>query len=91
MNDDSVSVKHDSDDEDDDETSSTLDANRFLHLKSDPILEKYIDDDSCSTSSNDSEQQELERQLTFLSEKTEAYWRKYFQFYYFHVVHISKR
>lgn len=80
LNDDEFDGKNDSDDEDEDVvnilSNSKMNAKRLLQLKSDPILEKYIDDDSSSTSSEDSETQELERQLSFLKRKTEEYWGK---------------
>lgn len=78
-NDDDVS-KNDSDDDDEDVAGilSTMEMNgkRLLQLKSDPILEQNIDDDSSSTASEDSAQHDLEMQLSFLKEKTEACWGK---------------
>lgn len=74
--------KNDSDDDDEDVVSilsnMKMNAKRLLQLKSDPILEKNIDDDSSSSTSDDSGQQELEMQLNFLKEKTDACWGNFF-------------
>lgn len=77
-------IEHDCDDEDEDVVSilsnSTMDPNCLLELKSDPILEKYNDDDSSSTDSDDSlvnELAELEAKYSYIRRKTEAYWSKY--------------
>lgn len=71
-------AKNDSDDDDEDVVSilsnMKMNAKRLLQLKSDPILEKNIDDDSSSSTSDDSAQQELEIKLNFLKEKTDAAW-----------------
>lgn len=67
-------------DSDDDEdvvsilSDMKMNAKRLLQLKSDPILEKNIDDDSSSNTSDDSAQQELEMKLNFLKEKTDTCW-----------------
>lgn len=53
-----------------------MNAKRLLELKSDPILEKYNDDDSSSTDSDDSILNELEAKYSFIKEKTDAYWGK---------------
>lgn len=78
--DDQDAMKNDSDDDDEDLVSilshMKMNAKRLLQLKSDPILEKNIDDDSSSSTSDDSAQQDLEIKLNFLKEKTEAYWGK---------------
>lgn len=75
-------IEHDCDDEDEDVVSilsnSTMNSN-LLELKSDPILEKYNDDDSSSTNSDDSlvnELVELEAKYSYIRRKTEAYWSK---------------
>lgn len=47
--DDDHEVEHDCDDEDEDVVSIISNANHLFELKSDPILEKYNDDDSSST------------------------------------------
>lgn len=84
--DEDTDVKNDSDEEDEDVvnilSNSQMNTNLLLHLKSDPILEKYNDDDLSSTSSEDEEQQELERQLSFLTRKTEECWSKLFNIQY---------
>ncbi|XP_055314214.1 probable histone-lysine N-methyltransferase CG1716 isoform X2 [Sitodiplosis mosellana] len=74
-------MEHDCDDEDEDVvsilSSSTMNPNCLLELKSDPILEKYNDDDSSSTDSDDSlviELAELEAKYSYIRKKTEAYW-----------------
>lgn len=53
-----------------------MNAKRLLELKSDPILEKYNDDDSSSTDSDDSVVNALEAKYAFIKEKTDAYWGK---------------
>lgn len=53
-----------------------MNAKRLLELKSDPILEKYNDDDSSSTDSDDSVLNELEAKYSFIKGKTDAYWGK---------------
>lgn len=77
-NDEHDGPKNDSDDDDEDVVSilsnMKMNAKRLLQLKSDPILEKNIDDDSSSSTSDDSAQQELEMKLNFLKEKTDACW-----------------
>lgn len=74
-------MEHDYDDEDEDVvnilSNSQLNAKRLLELKSDPILEKYNDDDSSSTDSDDSVLNELEAKYSFIKEKTDAYWGKW--------------
>lgn len=70
-------IEHDCDDEDEDVVSIL--PNCLLELKSDPILEKYNDDDSSSTDSDDSlvnELAELEAKYSYIRRKTEAYWSK---------------
>lgn len=86
--DDDHEMEHDCDDEDEDVVSilsnSTMNAHCLLELKSDPILEKYNDDDSSSTDSDDSlvnELAELEAKYSFIKKKTEAYWSKFFLTY----------
>lgn len=81
--DDEHEIEHDVDDEDEDVVSilsnSTMNANCLLELKSDPILEKYNDDDSSSTDSDDSllnELAELEAKYSFIKKKTDDYWSK---------------
>lgn len=76
-------AEHECDDEDEDVVSllsnSTMNANCLLELKSDPILEKYNDDDSSSTDSDDSlvnELAELEEKYAFAKSKTDEYWGK---------------
>lgn len=83
--DDDHETEHDCDDEDEDVVSilsnSTMNTNCLLELKSDPILEKYNDDDSSSTDSDDSlvnELAELEEKYNFVKTKTEEYWGKIF-------------
>lgn len=78
--DDDHDMEHDCDDEDDDVVSilsnSTMNANCLLELKSDPILEKYNDDDSSSTDSDDSltnELAELEAKYSYIKRKTNDY------------------
>lgn len=75
-------MDNDFDDEDEDIvnilSNSEMNSKRLLQLKSDPILEKYNDDDSSSTDSDDSIQNELETTLSFIKEKTDAYWGNYF-------------
>lgn len=78
-----IEMEHDCDDEDEDVVSilsnSTMNPNCLLELKSDPILEKYNDDDSSSTDSDDSlvnELAELEAKYSYIKRKTEAYWSK---------------
>lgn len=78
--DDDHDMEHDCDDEDDDVASilsnSTMNANCLLELKSDPILEKYNDDDSCSTDSDDSLVNELaglEAKYSWIKRKTNDY------------------
>lgn len=80
--DDDHEVEHDCDDEDEDVVSilsnSTMNPNCLLELKSDPILEKYNDDDSSSTDSDDSsinELTELEEKYLFVKTKTDEYRR----------------
>lgn len=80
-----IEMEHDCDDEDEDVVSilsnSTMNPNCLLELKSDPILEKYNDDDSSSTDSDDSlvnELAELEAKYSYIKKKTEAYWSKYY-------------
>lgn len=51
-----------------------MNAKLLLELKSDPILEKYNDDDSSSTDSDDSVLNELEAKYSFIKGKTDAYW-----------------
>lgn len=82
--DDDCENEHDCDDEDEDVVSilsnSTMNANCLLELKSDPILEKYNDDDSSSTDSDDSlvnELAELEAKYSYIKKKTDAYWSKF--------------
>lgn len=77
-------IEHDCDDEDEDVVSilsnSTMNTDSWLELKSDPILEKYNDDDSSSTDSDDSlvnELAELEAKYSYIKKKTDAYWSKY--------------
>lgn len=76
--DDDTDTKNESEEEDEDVvnilSNSQMNAKRLLQLKSDPMLEKYNDDDSSSTSSEDCEEQELERQLNFLTRKTDEVW-----------------
>ncbi|XP_031639899.1 uncharacterized protein LOC116351884 isoform X2 [Contarinia nasturtii] len=74
-------MEHDCDDEDDDVasilSSSTMN-DCLLELKSDPILEKYNEDDSSSTDSDDSlvnELAELEAKYIYIKEKTDEYWK----------------
>lgn len=81
--DDDHEMEHDCDDEDEDVVSilsnSTMNANCLLELKSDPILEKYNDDDSSSTDSDDSlmnELAELEAKYSYIKKKTDDYWSK---------------
>lgn len=71
----------DHDDEEDDDvvsilSNSTMNANCLLELKSDPILEKYNDDDFSSTDSDDSELVELEAKYAYIKKKTDDYWGK---------------
>lgn len=67
-------IEHDYEDEDEDVVSilsnSQMNAKRLLELKSDPILEKYNDEDSSSTDSDDSELNDLETKYSFIKEKT---------------------
>lgn len=79
--DDDHEVEHDCDDEDEDVVSILSNANCLLELKSDPILEKYNDDDSSSTASDDSlvnELVELETKYAFIKKKTDEYWSEFF-------------
>lgn len=55
-------------------SNSKMNTKRLLTLKSDPILEKYNDDDSSSTDSDDSILNELEAKWNFIKEKTDSYW-----------------
>lgn len=73
-------IEHDYDDEDEDVVSilsnSKMNAKRLLELKSDPILEKYNDDDSSSSDSDDSlqnELNELEAKYSFIKKKMDEY------------------
>lgn len=73
--------EHDCDDEDEDVVSilsnSTMNPNCLLELKSDPILEKYNDDDTSSIDSDDSlvnELAELEAKYAYIKRKTDDYW-----------------
>lgn len=80
--DDDHEMEHDCDDEDDDVVSilsnSTMNPNCLLELKSDPILEKYNDDDSSSIDSDDidsvNELAELEAKYAYIKRKTDDYW-----------------
>lgn len=78
--DDDHEMEHDCDDEDDDVVSILQKADCLLELKSDPILEKYNDDDSSSTDSDDSlvnELAELEAKYAYIKRKTDDYWSKF--------------
>lgn len=73
-------MEHDCDEEDEDVVSLP---NCLLELKSDPILEKYNDDDSSSTDSDDSlanELAELEAKYSYIKRKTDDYWSTLFHF-----------
>lgn len=78
--DDDHEMEHDCDDEDDDVVSilsnSTMNPNCLLELKSDPILEKYNDDDSSSDSDDSltNELTELEAKYAYIKRKTDDYW-----------------
>lgn len=63
------------DDDEVDESLLKMDTSCLLELKSDPNLEKYFDDDSSSTDSEDSsrnELNELEAKYLFIKQKIEA-------------------
>lgn len=63
------------DEDEDDESLLKMDTSCLLELKSDPNLEKHIDDDSSSTDSDDStrnELNELEAKYLFIKQKIEA-------------------
>lgn len=87
VNDEHDGSKNDSDDDDEDVASilsnMKMNARRLLQLKSDPILEKNIDDDSSSSTSDDSAGQELEMKLNFLKEKTDACWGNFIFGFFF--------
>lgn len=73
--DDEAENDNDPDDEDEDVvnilSNSRINAKKLLTLKSDPVLEKYNDeDDSSSTDSDDSIIQDLESKVSELKEKT---------------------
>lgn len=67
----------DDDDEDDIISSSNIDAKRLLTLKSDPDLERYNDEDSSSTDSDDSSHEDLELKLINLQEQLNSYFGNY--------------
>lgn len=82
-------IDQDCDEEDEDVVSilsnSTMNAKCLLELKSDPILEKYNDDDSSSVDSDDSlanELVELEAKYSYIKKKTEDYWSKFINYNY---------
>lgn len=63
------------DDDEEDESLLKMDTSCLLEMKSDPILEKHIDDDSSSTDSDDSsrnELNELEARYSFMKQKIET-------------------